>query len=156
MESNHKEQVFIERSRGLNIMNGAGKLLNRLGFNIYKLDVGSIIQKAAKDASYRGKVPNELIIGLEQLIQSINKESRINAFGSTALKGLLKRTLTSRLKVEQVLQNNPAILDREITAPVFFIGMPRTGTTILHSLLHEDVNHRSPLAWECLLPSPVP
>lgn len=156
MESNHKEQVFIERSRGLNILNGVGKLLYRLGFNIYKLDAGSIIQKAAKDADYQSKVPSELVIGLEQLVHSINNESRINAFGSIALKGLLKRTLTSRLKIDQVLQNNPAILDREISSPVFIIGMPRTGTTILHSLLHEDVNHRSPLAWECLLPSPVP
>lgn len=156
MESKQKEQVFIERSRGLNIMNGAGKLLNRLGFNIYKLDAGSIIQKATKDASYQGKVPSELVVGLEQLIQSINKESRINAFGSIALKGLFKRTLTSRLKVEQSLHDNPDILKSKITAPVFIIGMPRTGTTILHSLLNEDVNHRSPLAWECLLPSPVP
>ena len=155
MKSNQKEQVFIERSRGLNIMNGVGKLLNHLGFKVYKLDAMSIIQKATKDADYHGKVPSDLVAGLEQLVQSINKESRINAFGSIALKGLLKRTLTSRLKVGQVLQNKPAILDTKITAPVFIIGMPRTGTTILHSLLHEDENHRSPLAWECLLPSPV-
>ena len=156
MEVNQKEQVFIERSRGLNIMNGAGKFFNRLGFPIYNLDARSIVKKAKKDANYAGEVSNELIVGLEQLVHSINKESRINAFGSIALKGLLKRTLTSRLKVEQSLHDNPDILQSKITAPVFIIGMPRTGTTILHSLLHEDVNHRSPLAWECLLPSPVP
>ena len=156
MEVNQKEQVFIERSRGLNIMNGAGKFLNRLGFPIYNLDARSIVKKAKKDANYAGEVSNELVVGLEQLVHSINKESRINAFGSIALKGLLKRTLTSRLKVEQSLHDNPDILQSKITAPVFIIGMPRTGTTILHSLLHEDVNHRSPLAWECLLPSPVP
>jgi len=34
--------------------------------------------------------------------------------------------------------------------------MPRTGTTILHALLHKDSAHRSPLAWECLIPHPVP
>ena len=34
--------------------------------------------------------------------------------------------------------------------------MPRTGTTILHALMHQDPDHRSPLAWECLLPHPVP
>lgn len=156
MEVNQKEHVFIERSRGLNIMNGAGKFLNRLGFPIYNLDARSIVKKAKKDANYAGEVSNELIVGLEHLVHSINKESRINAFGSIALKGLLKRTLTSRLKVEQSLHDNPDILQSKIIAPVFIIGMPRTGTTILHSLLHEDVNHRSPLAWECLLPSPVP
>jgi hypothetical protein len=34
--------------------------------------------------------------------------------------------------------------------------MPRSGTTILHALMHIDKTHRSPLTWECLLPFPVP
>lgn len=156
MSANNKEKVFIERSRGLNIMNGAGKLLNRLGFKIYNLDAQSIAHKAKQDAGFTGDLPPGVLEGLKQLVQSINNESRINAFGSIALKGLLKRTLSSRLKVERYLQEHPTILQTDITSPVFIIGMPRTGTTILHSLLHEDVNHRSPLAWECLLPSPVP
>ena len=71
MESNQKEQVFIERSRGLNIMNGAGKLLNRLGFKVYTLDARSIIKKAVKDANYQGEVPSGLVAGLEQLVLSL-------------------------------------------------------------------------------------
>ena len=45
--------------------------------------------------------------------------------------------------------------EQAIEQPVFIIGMPRTGTTILHAILHEDPAHRSPLAWECLLPYPA-
>jgi hypothetical protein len=56
--------------------------------------------------------------------------------------------------VEQHLAEHPEIEKTPIRQPVFIIGMPRTGTTILHALLHEDPAHRSPLAWECLLPYP--
>ncbi len=55
-------------------------------------------------------------------------------------------------KVEQVLTENPKIEHAEIRELTFIIGMPRTGTTILNALLHEDPAHRSPPAWECLIP----
>ena len=48
------------------------------------------------------------------------------------------------------------VLKEKIEQPVFIVGMPRSGTTILHAMLHEDPDHRSPQAWECLLPHPVP
>ena len=62
MEVNQKEQVFIERSRGLNIMNGAGKLLNRLGFNIYKLDAGPSYKRLRKMLIMLVKYPSELLL----------------------------------------------------------------------------------------------
>jgi hypothetical protein len=94
--------------------------------------------------------------GLRKLVYSINNDSHPNPFGALAIKGLLERTLYGRYKVEQAISQNPDILNEKIEQPVFIVGMPRSGTTILHALLHEDPDHRSPLAWECLLPHPVP
>lgn len=93
--------------------------------------------------------------GLRELVSSINEEGKPNTFGSIAVKGLLERTLYGRYKIEQELDSNPQIEKEEIKQPVFIIGMPRTGTTILHALMAEDPAHRSPLAWECLLPYPA-
>ena len=36
------------------------------------------------------------------------------------------------------------------------IGLPRAGTTFLHSLLSQDPAHRSPATWEMRAPSPPP
>ncbi len=41
-------------------------------------------------------------------------------------------------------------------APVFIIGFPRTGTTILHDILAQDPDSRAPLTWETMFPSPPP
>jgi len=73
-----------------------------------------------------------------------------------SLGSLFERTVYGRLKVEQWIESHPDIISQPIKQPLFIIGMPRTGTTILHALLNEDPENRSPLAWECLLPYPVP
>ena len=90
------------------------------------------------------------------MIRAANTEADLNSFGRLAVKKLLERTLFGRLKIEQFLAANPEIEKTDIKEPVFIVGLPRTGTTILHAMMHEDPAHRSPLAWECLLPYPVP
>ena len=40
--------------------------------------------------------------------------------------------------------------------PVFIVGLPRTGTTILHDILNQDPANRAPLTWELMFPSPPP
>ncbi|MCF6171506.1 MAG: sulfotransferase [Bacteroidales bacterium] len=122
----------------------------------FKLDADAIIQKTRKKANFTGELPGQVDVGLHKMIAGINKDARLNPFGKLAVKSLLERTLYGRFKVEQVLAENPEIEKAEIKQPVFIIGMPRTGTSILHAMMHEDPAHRSPLAWECLLPYPVP
>ena len=62
--------------------------------------------------------------------------------------------LTGRLKVEDYLKQNPELLERPIERPVFVMGVPRTGTTLMSNLLAADPNRRSPLTWE--IDDPVP
>ena len=149
-------EIFIQRSSLLNTINGVGSVFRAVGLDPFKLNAQKIINKAIKKADYKGEIPDNIITGLNVLIDSIEKESQINPFGSLAIKGLLERTLYGRLKMEQVITADPSITKIPIKKPVFIVGMPRTGTTILHALLHKDSAHRSPLAWECLIPYPVP
>lgn len=148
--------VNIERTFTLNSINRVGKLLQKVGISPFKLNAKKIIAKAKKSANYQATVPEQLQVGLEKLVHSIQTEAQVNTFGALALKSLLGRTVYNRLKVEQVLAADPSIEQQAIKRPIFIIGMPRTGTTILHALMHEDPVHRSPLAWECLVPYPVP
>lgn len=148
--------VNIERTFTLNSINKIGGLLKKVGLSPFGLQADKIIAKAKKSANYKGAVPTQLETGLKQLIDSIQKEANVNTFGALAIKSLLERTIYNRLKVEQVLQRDASIEQQPIQRPIFIIGMPRTGTTILHALMHEDPANRSPLAWECLVPYPVP
>jgi len=149
-------EIAIQRSSMLNTINIVGNVFRKVGLDPFKLDTKKIISKSVKQADYYGDIPENISLGLEVLIDSIKREARVNPFGSLAMKGLLERTLYGRLKMEQVISANPSITKTSIKEPLFIVGMPRTGTSILHALLHEDEAHRSPLAWECLIPYPVP
>ena len=146
--------LHIKRSSMLKGINGFGKTLKKLGLDPFKLDADAIIAKARQQAKFHAPMPGHTEIGLRKLISSIKEDAGVNPFGALAAKTLFERTLFGRFKVEQVLAENPDIEKAEIKEPLFIIGMPRTGTTILHAMLHKDPAHRSPLAWECLLPYP--
>lgn len=153
-----KEQssVIIERTFAFNSINKVGAVLKTIGLNPFNLNADKIIAKAVKKAKFKGDLPKQLVKGLHLKVDSINTESKANSFGELALKSMLERMIYNRLKIEQVLAQNPNIEQQAITRPVFIIGMPRTGTSILHAMMHEDPANRSPLCWECLLPYPVP
>ena len=144
----------IRRSRTLNLINAAGALAARLGIKPFALDADRILQDAERATGF--SIDSEHFrTGLEQLVSSIEHEAALNTFGSLALKRVIERSARSRLEVEREIDQNPEILDQAITEPLFIIGLPRTGTTILQAMLSKDVQHRSPLSWECLLPYPA-
>src|SRR2546425_1678447 len=68
----------------------------------------------------------------------------------------LHAVLWGGLKMAEDRKRLRGIADEPIKAPVFVIGMPRSGTTFLHNLLTQDPRNRSPLTWEIMFPSPPP
>ncbi len=77
----------------------------------------------------------------------------------TGLAGILAelaRHLRNRLRVRELLRASPQITSAPVPRPVFVVGLPRTGTTLLHALLASAPGHRAPLLWELLDPCPQP
>ena len=68
----------------------------------------------------------------------------------------IMRALKNRLDVIAWRNQHPEIATKPITAPIFIVGQPRTGTTILYDLLAQDPDLRAPLTWEVDEPCPVP
>jgi hypothetical protein len=94
--------------------------------------------------------------GFRRLLRSLDEEARLTAIGRRIAAAELLRHLENRLRVTEDLRRHPEILDVEIVAPIFLIGLPRTGSTILHDLLAQDPANRVPLTWECHWMSPPP
>ncbi len=64
--------------------------------------------------------------------------------------------LTNRLQIVEWRKTNPEIAGQRSSDPIFIVGQPRTGTTILFDLLAQDPALRPPLTWEVDAPLPVP
>ena len=56
--------------------------------------------------------------------------------------------------MQQAEVEMPAIAAQPIVAPVFITGLPRSGTTFLHSLLMQDRASMVPRVWQTIYPYP--
>ena len=95
-----------------------------------------------------GKLGDEdYIEPLEILINSLNKHNKFNRFGKIAFNHQLKNRLKMRKMLNELHFNNNF---DEPADPVFVIGLPRSGTSLLFNLLSLDEAHRSPMYWEIM------
>lgn len=94
--------------------------------------------------------------GLERVVDGLLNEARLSAIGVEIAYLDLMRALKNRLDVIDWRNRNPQIATEPVEAPIFIVGQPRTGTTILYDLLAQDPALRAPLTWEVDAPCPVP
>ena len=92
----------------------------------------------------------------EILLQSLRDEAQLNARGVFMLHRTMLRLLTNRLCTEQAFADSPALAETPIPRPLYVIGFPRPGTTLLHNLLACDPAARWMRLWEGLYPAPAP
>ncbi len=147
--------IRIRQPVALKAVNRVGAVVRRCGLRPLTLDAERILENAQRASGFTVDDPT-FHEGLERLVHGLETQARLTTFGRLAARGTVQRSADSRSKVERTLTEHPEIANESIRAPVFIVGMPRSGTTILHALLHLDRNHRAPLSWECLLPAPAP
>ncbi len=94
--------------------------------------------------------------GLEALVGALNAEGNLNELGIAVYTDQLVGLLSSRLEIEKWYTEHPEIEQEEIVAPLFGIGLPRTGSTALSFLLACDQSRRSLRTWEASSPCPPP
>jgi hypothetical protein len=90
------------------------------------------------------------------LVSSLASEAGLSEPGEKLIAFRLRRLLESRLRVEDTFRQSPEIELEHIEAPIFIIGLPRTGTTALSNLIAQDPDIRSLRLWESLEPVPPP
>ncbi len=93
-------------------------------------------------------------LGLEKLLAAIRADSQLSLFGRLSTHWDMKRLLRNAAMVEAAHERDPALAAAPVTAPVFILGLPRSGTTFLHSLMAEDVNSLVPRNWQTIYPAP--
>lgn len=64
----------------------------------------------------------------------------------------VRRHLANRARVRGLIAEEPGIEREPIEKPVFVVGLPRTATTVTHSVLSLAAGHRCPRLWELLTP----
>lgn len=121
------------------------------------LEVDDLLAEASRRAQDRTDLGEaQFMEGLGRLVDSLESEGRLNPIGRLIARERILLSTVNRLNYIEDRRQNPSIADEKVIAPLIVVGMPRTGSTILHDILAQDPDSRAPLTWETMFPSPPP
>jgi hypothetical protein len=137
------------------IANAIGGRLRRAGMRAPTLDVASLLKETRlQDARLDAPEDVRYLARLEALLADANGPAQLNFLGRVGIRMQLGKMLRNRLLARRWLALHPQTRATPLERPLFVVGQPRTGTTLLYMLLAQDPQSRAPLAWE--VDAPVP
>jgi hypothetical protein len=89
---------------------------------------------------------------LEIVLQSLREDAELSPIGKLSGFAQLVSFLKNRLLLEDLWKRHPEIDAVKQEPPIIIAGLPRSGTTHLHSLIGSDPKFRSLPWWEALEP----
>lgn len=94
--------------------------------------------------------------GVDRLLKAIEEATDFNDVGFSRTMANVHDDLARLKAIADDRARYPEIAEVEIKQPMFILGMPRCGTSLLHALIDADPDVRTPLQWEIANPSPPP
>lgn len=140
-----KRPIWVER------MNEYG---NAVGGpeNLVSLDADSLLQAATRATGLDDFGEGDWRTHFDVLLRSFEEESSLHLVGRNVVRTELLLALGARLGLTDLWRRKPEVLEQPVEAPVFILGSPRSGTSILFELMSQDPESRSPAMWEMLRP----
>lgn len=139
----------VKRPPVIRAINGFGKALSGIGLSGPSFNPDAIRKAAEKISGHSDYGDDSYSPGLEKLCWSLENESGLNQMGRMILHRQVANALAGRLTVVAWEKANPKAAEAPIIEPLFVIGLPRTGTTIMFETLAANPDMRAPLTWEC-------
>jgi hypothetical protein len=120
-----------------------------------RLDEAALIEAAESSTGLLDLGDPSFRAPLRVLLRSIEQEARLHPLGRVITRARLVSALATRMRLEELYRRQPAIERERLARPIVIVGLPRTGTTLLHRLLASDPRIRSLASWEALRPVPM-
>jgi sulfotransferase family protein len=95
-------------------------------------------------------------IGLDALLDSIERDARLDDTTAASVDTTIRHRLRSRLRVEHWYATEGPPTEDAVAGPISIMGLPRTGTTALGNVMSLDPQFRPLRLWEQLDPWPPP
>ena len=121
---------------------------------LISLEADSLFEAASTATGLTDFGPSDFQEPLGVLLRSLQTEASLTPMGRILVRGDIVNLLENRLHLVEAQRAHPEIREQAIEKPIFIVGLPRSGTSILHELLDQDPRLRAPLSWEAHSPWP--
>ena len=140
----------------LRLINQVAVLLKKAGLLSVR---GLSPEKLLKFAQEKTKLTNfgdeRFVEHLRVIMRTFEEDNHLSYLGERTLLSLIKSALNRRLFLERDFQVHSEILQIPIKQPIVVVGFPRTGTTLLQTLLLHHPGCRWLRQWEIEEPFPT-
>ena len=123
---------------------------------ITTVSTASILAAAMKTTGLSDLGDERFRPGFEKLLESVEADARLTLFGRIFARKQILELVGHRLQLADYRKKHPEVAKEVICSPLFILGLPRTGTTLLYGLIAEDPAMRAPMSWEIDDPCPPP
>jgi hypothetical protein len=120
------------------------------------LSYDTLLLLAERESGAHGQADEGLRGRVKGMVDWINGRGPYTPDQVAGMRQQLQRILVNRLRLILDRKAYPGIAAEKIERPIFVIGFARSGSTLLHSLLAEDPEALTPLAWHTRMTSPPP
>jgi hypothetical protein len=144
------------RSDWVQLLDRVGRELMNDTPELVPLGRDDLVSAATRATGLSDFGPDDFIEPLDILLDSLDRESNLTLLGRILVRSDILNLLQNRLRIAELVRREPRIREQQVEQPIFIVGLPRSGTTILHELLSLDPNLRAPLTWEVRFPCPPP
>lgn len=132
-----------------------GRIAARLAPGRFSLQEESLLAAASRETGLADFGDASFRKPLGILLDALRHEADLHPLGRYSVRTTIVQLLRTRLRLVDLLRRQPSILQQEIEQPIFIVGLPRTGTTLLHNLLSRSPDLRHLPYWESLEPLPA-
>lgn len=118
-------------------------------------DADAIVADARAAAGLTDFGDESFRVPMGVLLRSLDEEAQLTPIGRAVQRQRVVDLLVNRLRAEACFARHPEIRDEAIRAPIVIVGLPRTGTTLLHRTIASDPRLYAARWYECRHPAPL-
>lgn len=117
-----------------------------------RLELDALMEQASKETGLTDFGELDWQERVEVILTGLRENAPLTPIGKLSGIAQLVSLLKNRLLLEDLWKRHPEIEQVEQAPPIIIAGLPRSGTTHLHSLIAADPKFRSLPWWEALEP----
>ncbi len=126
-----------------------------LGFDLGTIDdVDGILQTARRRTGLADFGDMGFLEPLKKVVECASKVEGFTPLARVIQRQAWNESAQHRLMATDYLRRHPEVHDIEVKRPIFVVGFPRTGTTLVQHLLAQEPRRRGLHMWELVNPVP--